>query len=255
MVYHAAYTGYVNSRLAIALVALGGGLYIGGQYVASQPLRAQQADTAERQITVTGRGEVTAKPDIARLTLGVQTEPQPTAEQALNVLAERFGAIAAALQAAGVAEDDIATSNLSTQPLYDYRDGAQQLRGYAANETVRVTVRDLSQAGAIAARTTEAGANTLGGILFEIEEPQRLQLEAQQKAVADAREQADQLAATLGVRLGKLTRFSSSADSGMPIPFATRGEMLQASDSVDAPPVPAGTQDVVMTVTISYEIK
>ncbi|HLD25769.1 MAG TPA: SIMPL domain-containing protein [Candidatus Andersenbacteria bacterium] len=246
----------LKDRLFIAVV-IGGLFYLAGQYLASQPLREGQQDKAERQITVTGRGEVTAKPDIARVMLGVQTGVHPTAEAALTALAESFENVVAALQAAGVAEDDIATSNLSTQPLYDFNNGRQTLRGYEANETVRVTVRDLGQAGTIAARATEAGANNLGGIQFEIDEPQKLQLEAQQKAIADAREQADQLAESLNVKLGKLTSFSSSGEGGPPVPYFAREAALgQGGDAaVSAPPVPEGTQDVVMTVTVSYEIK
>ncbi|MBI4021927.1 MAG: SIMPL domain-containing protein [Candidatus Andersenbacteria bacterium] len=243
----------MTPRLAFALVAAGGTFYLVGQYLASQPLREQQAETAERQIAVTGRGEVTAEPDIARLTLGVRTGRQPTAEAALTALTQSFDKVVAALKEAGVAEDDITTTDLATQPLYDYREGRQTILGYEANETVRVTVRDLPQAGKIAAQATAAGANQLSGIQFEIDDPQKLQLEAQKKAVADAQDQAQQLATSLGVKLGKVTSFSSAPEFGPPTPVFSRAEALDVGGA--APPVPAGTQDVVMIVNVSYEIK
>lgn len=243
----------MTPRLAFALVAAGGTFYLVGQYVASQPLREQQAETAERQIAVTGRGEVVAEPNLARLMLGVRTGRQPTAEAALTALAQSFEKVVAAIQEAGVAENDIATSELSAQPLYDYREGRQALLGYEASETVRVTIRDLSQAGKVAAQATAAGANQLSGIQFEIDDPQKLQLEAQLKAIADAKDQAQQLAASLGVTLGKVITFSSSPEFGPPTPVLSRVEVLDVGG--EAPPVPAGTQDVVMTVNVSYEIK
>lgn len=243
----------MTARIAFALVAVGGLFYLGGQYLASQPLREQQRETAQREITVTGRGEVTARPDVARITLGVRTGQHETAEAALTSLSQEFTKVLAAVTAAGIPEDDVDTSNLSTQPLYDYREGRQRLLGYEAHETVRVTIRDLSQAGAVAAQATAAGANQLSGIQFEIDEPQKLQLEAQKKAVADAQDQAQQLAASLGVKLGKVASFSASPEGGPPIPVFGRAEALDVGGA--APPVPAGTQDVVMIVNVSYEIQ
>lgn len=243
----------MSTREAFALVAAGGVFYLVGQFIASQPLREQQAEVAERQISVVGRGRVAAEPDIARLTLGVRTGRQESAEAALTALAQSFEKVVAALREVGVAEQDITTADLTTQPLYDYREGRQAILGYEANETVRVTIRDLSQAGRVAAQATAAGANQLTGIQFEIEEPQKLQLEAQKKAVADAQDQAQQLAASLGVKLGKVTSFSASPEFGPPTPVFGRAEALDVGG--DAPPVPAGTQDVVMIVNVSYEIK
>lgn len=243
----------MGTREAFTLVAAAGVFYLVGQFIASQPLREQQADAAERQISVVGRGRVTAEPDVARLTLGVRTGRRESAEAALTALAESFEKVVAAVREAGVAEEDITTADLSTQPLYDYREGRQTILGYEANETVRVTIRDLSQAGRVAAQATAAGANQLTGIQFEIDEPQKLQLEAQKKAVADAQDQAQQLAASLGVKLGKVTSFSASPEGGPPIPVFGRAEALNVGG--EAPPVPAGTQDVVMIVNVSYEIK
>lgn len=242
-------------RRLLVPVVVGGLLYVAGQYVASQPQRVEQEAESMREITVTGRGEVTTRPDVALLTLGVQTGVQPTAETALGILSDRFERVVGAVTAAGVDEDDVTTTNLSITPLYDYRDGRQTLRGFEASESVRVKIRDLSSVGDVLARTTGEGVNQAGGLVFQVDDPAQLQLDAQKLAITDARENAKQLADALGVRLGRVKTFSASGSGGEPpIPFAV-AERAAADGSLAGPPVPSGTQDITSTVTVTFMLQ
>ncbi|WP_437638487.1 SIMPL domain-containing protein [Sorangium sp. So ce854] len=65
-------------------------------------------------ITVVGRGEVSAKPDVARAQLGIEVMA-PTVAEATRTAAARMNEILAALRKAGVADKDIQTSNYSIQ--------------------------------------------------------------------------------------------------------------------------------------------
>ena len=241
------------AHLALAAVALGGLLYIVGQYIASQPQRIQKETEAKREIIVQGRGEVQGKPDVARMTLGVETSAQPTAKVALDILSRRFDAVVAAVKALGIQDNDVTTTNLSIQPQYDYTNGRQILRGFEASEQIEVKIRDLGKIGEVLARTTIEGVNQAGGIAFEIDDPEKLQEEAEEKAIKDARENGERLADTLGVRLGRVKAFSVSGETPGPEPlFAAR---LAEERAVGGPPVPAGSQDIVVTVSITYELK
>lgn len=86
----------------LGAVVLAGLFYLGGQYIASQPQRIKQETEANREISVQGSGEVTSKPDVARLNLGVTVEPQATAKQAIDQLATKFSAVQKAVEGAGV---------------------------------------------------------------------------------------------------------------------------------------------------------
>lgn len=235
----------------VGVVVLAGLFYLVGQYIASQPQRIQQETEANRQISVQGKGEVTSKPDVARLNLGVQIEAQPTAKQAINQLATKFSAVEKALDATGIKKDDIKTSNVSVNPSYDYQNG-QRLLGFSANETVIVTIRDLERVGDVLTQATAAGANQAGGVSFEVDDPTALQEEAQTKAIEDARKKAERLARTLGVRLGSVKAFQVGTSQPEPPVFAAAAEAVGGDAKLSVPP---GTQDHTATVTITYELR
>jgi len=236
------------------VVIVAGLLYIAGQYVASQPLRIQQEVQANREITVSGRGEVTGIPDVATISLGITTGPQRSAEQALSLLSARFNNVVKALDTLDLDEEDIKATNVSMNPEYDYNDGARTLRGYTASETVQVTIRDLDRAGEILAAATGEGINQVGGLRFTIDDPDALETEAQELAITDAKEKAERLADALGAQLGDVKSFSTSGNTPGPEPIFARAETLDAVGG-EAPPLPAGSQDVTSTVTITYSLR
>lgn len=240
----------------LGLVVLAGVFYLAGQYVASAPQRVQQEVEAGRELAVAGTGKAVAKPDVARVHLGVVSGPRTTAEAALEIVAERFEAVLKAVRAVGVAEDDIRTTNLSINPVYDFASGRQIPRGFEASETVEVTIRDLKKVGEVVSRATVEGVNQAGGVNFEVDDIEKVRLEAQQKAIEDAKSKADELVKTLGVRLGRVKTFAAH-DAGGPIPLYARAESLPAGVGGDTavPPVPAGTQEIVVNVTVTYELR
>ncbi|TSC64545.1 MAG: hypothetical protein G01um1014106_75 [Parcubacteria group bacterium Gr01-1014_106] len=241
-------------QLALIVVVIAGLFYVLGQYVSSQPQRLEKEAALKREITVNGTGEVQGKPDVARVLLGVQTGAQPSAKAALDSLSKRFNAIVAALKALGIKEDDIKTTNFSMSPQYDFQNAPGQIRGFEASEHVQVTIHDLDKIGEIIAKTTGEGANQVGGVTFEMDDPNALQTEAQEKAIADARKNAEQLAKALGVRLGRVKTFSVSSPTP-PIPvFAERAAIGGDGSAPVAPPIPVGTNEITATVTITYEL-
>ncbi len=238
------------------VVGLAGLLYVLGQYVASQPLRVQQETEAQREITVTGTAELTTTPDVAKLTLGVTTGPQPTAERAIELLAERFNAVLAAVKKQGIEEDDLKTFNVSINPSYDYTDGRQELRGFEARESIEVTIRDLDTIGDVLSVSVLEGVNQAGNIQFSIDDPDELEQQAQAEAIDDAKAKAKDLAKQLGVSLGNVKSFSAS-NSKLPtqLPYARAELTALGADEAVAPEVPVGTQDVAVTVNVTYEIR
>lgn len=238
-------------RILIPVIA-GGVLYIAGQYVASEPGREQQAVESGREITVTGEGTVSTRPDVAEVVVGTQTNPLPTAEAALAALTEAFTRVVESLEDASIAEEDVRTTNFSLNPTYDFIEGRQTLRGFTASEQVVITVRDLSNIGTVISRATEAGANQVGGVNFKINNEEEVRAQAEEAAIEQARDKAGRIARALGTRLGDVKRYEVSG-SDTPIPFATRE--LAVDSGGDAPPVPAGTSDIDVTVTITFQLQ
>jgi len=244
----------LKGKSLLVAIIVGGLFYIGGQYVASSPLRIQQEVEANREITVTGTGDVTAIPDIATISLGLTTGPQPSAERALSILSSRFDGVVSSLGKAGIEDDDIKATNISLNPEYDYNEGQRKLRGYTATESVRVKIRDLDTTGQVIAAATGEGINQVGGLSFDIDDASLLEAEAQETAIEDAKEKAARLARALGAQLGEVKSFSASNGSVPPSPIYARA-FAEDETSAAGPPVPAGSQDITTTVSITYSLR
>lgn len=243
-------------QLLLAAVVVGGVFYVVGQYIASQPQRIEQEAEAKREIAVQGRGEVSVRPDVAKITLGLTTGPQPTAKAALDGLAKKFQGIVAAVKSQGIKDEDVKTSNFSIQPVYDFADGRQTIRGFEATESLEVKIRDLDKIGDVLAKTTAEGVNQAGGISFEIDDQDQARDQAEEEAIKDARENAERLVKTLGVRLGRVKAYAVSSPPPFPSPLYARAELEGApGGDQGVPPVPPGTEDIVVTVTVTYELR
>lgn len=236
----------------VGLVILGGLFYLAGQYLASAPQRIEQEQLAEREISVQGMGEVKATPDTAKISFGVTTGTQHTAEASVEALTEKFTAVVAALEEMGIEEKDIETTNLSTQPVYNFRNETRTIDGYESTETVNVTIREIDRVGEIVARVTREGINQTGNIQFEIEDPAALEAEAKKAAIKDAKANAEELADALGVKLGRVKNFEVVSGSEPPQIF--RAEMMAADSLSAGPPVPAGEEEIMATVKVTYEL-
>jgi uncharacterized protein len=239
----------------VAAVIIGGLFFLAGQYIASQPQRAQKEAELNREITVQGEGEVTATPDVAKITFTVDTGVVATSQAASDSLGQKAKAVLAALQQAGVADKDMQTSNLSVNPVYDFTSGRQTVRGYQGTESVFVTVRKPDEAGKLVSAAAAAGATQAGGVSLEIDDPANLEVQAQEKAIAQAREKAQTLAKALGTSLGKVKTFSVS-DFPRPMPlYAAENKAVGAGGDTSIPPIAVGENTVRASVTVTFELK
>lgn len=231
-------------------VTLGGMFYIGGKYV-------EKKNLDPITITVSGEGKVAASPDLAMLSLGVQTGRQPSSEAAMQMLKKNMDAIIAAVKKAGVDPKDISTENFWLNPAYDWTDKGQVPRGFEANQSIRVKVRNLDKASEILGAATAAGANQAGGIQFTIDDPEKLRAEAREKAIEQAKQKAEVLAANLGKSLGRMRGFVEGGAAVPPMMMYDRALMTGGGGMAEASavPLPAGEQDISMEVSITYELK
>lgn len=213
---------------------------------------AQEDGAITRTITVTGQGEASAAPDLAVMSIGVQTEGN-TAAAALRQNSAQMSATIKKLKDLGVADKDIQTSGLSINPRYDYEKNRSNPRviGFTASNRLTVKLRDLDEAGGVIDQAVQSGANTLGGISFTFSDPKPLYEKARKDAVARARAQAELLTEAAGVDLGQVLTIQDGYVSA-PSPQPVRARMSMAEDS--SVPIQAGESSITASVTIVYEI-
>jgi len=202
-------------------------------------------------IVTTGTGRVAVEPDTAELRLGVAIG-RPTVAEARAAAAEAMTAILGAVTGAGVERRDVRTTTLSVQPRFDYRDGKPPtLTGYDLANLVGVTVRDLGRLGDVIDGALAAGATSLDGLTFRVEDPRSAEREARTAAVAEARERADVLAAAADVTIAGVHDIVEAGAA----PFWPQPKLARAMLAVDAgTPVEGGATEIAVTVTVTLRL-
>lgn len=233
---------------------LAGALGMGLLSAACAPIASPAATEPLRNtISVTGNGVAFGTPDVATVQIGVQSRNTDPAA-AVDENTAKVGALVETLKGLGIAEEDMQTSNFSVSAQQDYDPATGQPRGtftYVVDNTLTVTVRDLARLGEALSQAVSAGANTIYGVSFSVEDPAALEAEAREKAMADAKARAEALARAAGVTLGNPISISEYFSSP-PVPYAVARDEVASAAPV---PIQAGQLQVNLQVNVSYEIR
>jgi uncharacterized protein YggE len=213
------------------------------------PVGSALADDARpRTVSVTGEGEVSAQPDMARVTLGVEARRPAMAEARVAVTAT-VDRVLALTRDLGIEPKYVNATRLQVQPEYNWNDKDKKrvLLGYVVSRQVEVELRDLDQLGPLLERAVSAGANQVGGAALDSTRRKELERQAMTLAVRDARLNAETLALAAGAQLGAVRTLNASAASP-PMPMYRMAADMPAA----APPQPEATyQAGEMTFTAS----
>ena len=208
-----------------------------------------------RTLTITGNGQVTLVPDIARVNVGVNSREADvtSAVDENNKLAK---AITDALVKKGVEVKDIQTANFNVYPIQQYNNMGEQTGVlYSVDNTLYITVRDLKTLSEVLDAAITAGANQINGISFDINERTEAQNKARDLALKDAENKAKDVAKTVGVSLDEIQSITITNNSyAQPYPMYGMGggEKMSMDSSV---PISAGQIVVTYEVYLVYRIK
>lgn len=225
-------------------------LILGGAYVAGKHVeRAKHVEPMT--VSVSASESVSATPDTAELNFGVTTGRQSDPVQAMDNLSGKMNAALGAMKKLGLKDGEIGTHSLSLRPSYDHdKEGNATLKGFEASQTLHLRVCDLKLLGPALQAAVKSGANQAGNIRFSVTNTEELMKGAKEKAIEKALKEAEALAKNLGKRLGNLRGYAE--DTARP-----RQETYRAlADGVgSAPPTPAGSQTLTVSVTLTYEVQ
>ena len=165
----------------------------------------------------------------------------------------RVFAIIKAVATGGVDRRDIRTSLVSVQPRYDYRDGKPPVVvGYEFANVVAATIRDLSRVGEVIDGALGAGATSLDGLSFRVDDPGPTERRARLGAMTNARARADVLAEAAGLSIGGVAEIVEGVAFAPPSPMQKADRMMAAAD-VETP-IEAGSNVVSVTVRVTYRV-
>ncbi len=238
-----------NSAAALAAFLFG----IAGSGDAQEPLRE-----GPPQIVVTGRGEVRVVPDLATVTVGVQTRAA-TAAQATAENSRKQLAIVSAIKGRGVLATQISTSGFSVQSETQYDrqgQGAPRTTGYLVSNSVTVELKQTEQVGPVIDAALAAGANQVHGLSFSVSSPDSARRAAIAQAVQNARQDAEVAARAAGGTLGSLIEIVA-VDYQVPMLQARVAYMrMEASAGASAPPpIEAGSTSVTASINARWRFQ
>ncbi len=239
--------GAVLILVVVGLVGCGSGTPSNGNVNVN--LNGQQEG-----IWVNGEGKVTAVPDVAIISLGIEAQELTVAEAQAKA-AEAMDKVMKALENAGIDRKDIQTQYFNIQKVTRWDNDKQNevVIGFRVTNTVTAKVRDVTKAGTTIDAVVAAGGDLtrINSVGFTVDNPASYQEQARVKAVNDAVAKAKKLADTAGVKLGKPTFITEN--SYIPGPIYRD---MAAAEGAPAPvtPISPGEMEITANVQIAYSI-
>lgn len=242
----------MNKNKMIIIIA---SLFVLATLAACGAVPAGSADKANpRTISVSGHGQVYLVPDVAYVYIGVQTRSASVAD-ALNQNTAQAQKVSDSLKELGVDQKDIQTTSFNIYPQQEFDQQGQVTKTtYVVDNTVYVTVRDLTKLGQMLDVVVRSGANSINGISFDVLDKTKAMSDARKMAVDSARQQAEELAAVTNVKLGPIQTINVYSNN-TPVPIAENkggGAMMQSTGQV---PVSAGQLVLTADASLVYEIQ
>jgi uncharacterized protein len=206
----------------------------------------------ETTITLNGKGTVDHAPDIAMISVGVTTEAK-TAAEAMQLQATQMTGVFNAVKAAGIADRDMQTGQISLNPVYEYPNNARpRLTGYQASNQLGIKVRKLDTLGKTLDAVVKGGGNTINGVSFSIDQPEKYQNEARIEAIKDAAAKAELYAQAVGYKVKRIVTISEQEYFPQPVPMMQM--RMQDNMAAEATPIAAGEVSLTQNVNVVFEL-
>jgi len=213
------------------------------------------SSTTENTISVSGQAEMLVNADEAIIYTGASIV-KPSANDAQQEVNEIIADIILGLKATGIDEDDIETEQLTLYEERDWSSGKSKIIGYRASQTLKIRTENLNKIGTIVDIAVSNGATQINNINFDISDEKENEYKKQvlSEATTNAKEEAEVIASSLGVNLGKIKTVSES--NFYYTPYVYRMETIVGQAAVDeATTVMPGKLTVSAYVNIIYNIR
>ena len=219
-----------------------------------------------RSFSVSGEGKIVAIPDVAQFSFSVITEGGKDIASLQQENTQKANRAIALLKNSGVEDKDIKTAGYNLQPRYQYFSCSvsknstakpcppPEIVGYSISQTVSVKIRNFEKAGEILSGIVQSEVNSVSELSFTIDDETEIENQARQEAIANAINKAESIAQSGNFNLGKILSINENSS---PIFYraAKSFGMSASEDATISPDIEPGSQEVIIGVTISYEIR
>ena len=189
-------------------------------------IQAQDQKAQVPQISVNGEGKVKVIPDQAVITVGFQNSGKD-AKEVKTLNDEVVDRVIKFLKKSGVPNTDYKTNSVSLYKSYDYE---KKKNNFQANQTLSITLKDLSKYDEIMIGLNDAGINNIQGVEFKSSKMEDYEKEARKNAILNAKQKASDYVSVLGQKVGKALLITDNSQSYTPQPMYKGGLMAMAAD-------------------------
>lgn len=191
----------------------------------------------DKFLTVEGLGKVNQAPDCIQMEFHLLTTHEKY-DKAVALSREEYSRLEKAMSGAGLAPEELKTSNLQVETWYEQENDGRMYRqvfkGYRISSRLFVEIPlDLILLAKIIENITREGSSPEFSLVFALKNPELLLEEALKNAVLDAKKKAQILTETAGVSLGEILSMTSLPQEGIFPPSRVEMPMLQAKASLD----------------------
>ncbi|MFN4212819.1 MAG: SIMPL domain-containing protein [Microgenomates group bacterium] len=203
------------------------------------------------ELAVVGEAKIDVSPDTAYINLGINTS-EKTVSQVREKIDKVNNNFVNEMKKLGIKKEQIKTINYSIYPNYDYNDG-QKIVGYSGNTSLQIKVKDFNLINKVLEKAEGSGINQIGGVNFTIDKPEVYREKVRERAIENAKNQAQKLAKSLGIKLGKITNIVEATPQ-KPILTQKTIEVGGGADASSAFLEP-GAETISTVVTLYFEKK
>lgn len=189
-------------------------------------VQAQEQKPQVPQISVTGEGKVKIVPDQAVITVGFQNSGKD-AKEVKTLNDEVVDRVIKFLKKSGVPASDYKTNNVSLQKSYDFE---KKKSNFQANQTLSITLKDLSKYDDIMMGLSDVGVNSIQGVEFKSSKMDDYEKEARKNAMLNAKQKAADYVSVLGQKVGIALLITDNSQVYIPQPMYKGGMMAMAAD-------------------------
>jgi uncharacterized protein YggE len=207
------------------------------------------------KVTVSGRGDVQAAPDMLTLVVEAANNDDSPADASADTRKAMNGILAAARKSVAN-PNDLRTTRISINPEYEWVEGKRKFRGYVASQSLEITLRDLSRLDSLLEHVNKTSFTSMGNLEFRHSKADSLQREARSLAIRDAAVNASSLCAAAGRSCDELLGARAGFSGGQgPVPMEFKAARMMSADAGTGMPVQPGQLTFSAEVEADYRLK